>query len=119
MVTVAVGWFAGGIGPAVPHVEAGIVLSVVVLGLLVASGRRLALPLGIAGMVGFGFVHGLAHGVEIVGAASAGIGLVTATATLHGIGLALGIPLVRAERLRLATSAGVAIAVTGVLLPVL
>jgi len=113
---VAAGWATGGLGLAAPHVEGGLVLSVIALGLLVASGRRFAMGAGVSLMVAFGSLHGLAHGSEIAATAAAGTGLVAATASLHAAGVALGFALVRGRDFRLAPAAGLAIAFAGVAL---
>ncbi|MFZ4860266.1 MAG: HupE/UreJ family protein [Desulfuromonadaceae bacterium] len=68
--------------------------SVIILGLLVAFRVRLPVEAS-AGLVGlFAAFHGMAHGMEIPQTASPlvyGLGFVTATAMLHGIGLCLGL----------------------------
>lgn len=79
-------------GMALPFVEPGIVGSVVVLGAVVALGRRL--PAGAAlGLVAvFAVFHGQAHAVEMpAGAGIAGyaFGFAVATATLHAAGIGL------------------------------
>lgn len=73
--------------------EAGVAASVLALGALVAL--RLRLP-GWAAMLAVGLFasfHGFAHGLEMPQAASPwayGLGFLTATAGLQGLGLALG-----------------------------
>lgn len=88
---------AGGVlavaGLALPLVEVGIALSVVVLGAAVALGLRasVAVAMGVAGL--FAIFHGHAHGAEMPGDASGlayGIGFIIATAALHLGGLGLG-----------------------------
>lgn len=80
-------------GVTLPAVEAGITVSVLVLGLLIASAVRLPV-LGSTLLVGaFAVFHGHAHGAELPQAASValyGLGLMAATAALHGFGLGLG-----------------------------
>jgi urease accessory protein len=88
---------AGGFGMAgiqLPFAEAGIALSVIVLGLAVAF--RLNLPvLAAMALVGFFAVfHGYVHGAEMPAAASGlpyAAGFVGATALLHGVGVGLGL----------------------------
>jgi urease accessory protein len=80
-------------GMALPLVELGIALSVVVLGAAVAFGIRapVAVAMGIAGL--FAIFHGHAHGAEMPADASGlayGIGFAIATAALHLSGLGLG-----------------------------
>jgi urease accessory protein len=81
-------------GVRVPLAEAGIALSVIVLGLAVAV--RLELPrLAAIALVGFFAVfHGYVHGAEMPAAASGllyGLGFVAATVLLHTVGLGIGV----------------------------
>lgn len=78
-------------GIALAHAETGIALSVLVLGLLVATRRRWTLAAGMAIAAAFALFHGYAHGLEMPQAASPvlyGLGFVLATACLHGVGIA-------------------------------
>lgn len=83
-----------GLGAAAAAVEPAILASVMLLGAVVALALRapLALALPLVGL--FGLAHGAAHGVEMVGNGLAfGAAMLTATALLHGAGLALGLAL--------------------------
>jgi urease accessory protein len=85
---------AGMAGFGLPYVETGILLSVVVLGAIVAL--RVTMPVAAAmGLVAFFAVfHGYAHGAEMPDAASGmayGAGFVVATALLHALGVGLGL----------------------------
>lgn len=107
---------------ALPYVETGIAVSVIVLGLLVALQARLPMAWAMA-MVGlFGLYHGFAHGAEMPADASGlayGIGFLGATVALHlgGIGLGLGInSLGTRPAQRLGQAGGAAMAVVGVVL---
>ena len=89
----AVGGAMGVAGLPLPQVEAGIALSGVVLGLLVALTVRA--PLWIAGLVVglFAVFHGHAHGTELPGAANPyayAVGFVIGTGLLHLVGVGLG-----------------------------
>lgn len=99
-------------------VEAGILLSVLALGLLVALASRWALPLA-ALLVGlFALFHGAAHGLEMPLAASPwayGAGMLAATALLHVSGVLMGTKL-KAAYLRVA-GAAVSLVGIGMLLP--
>jgi urease accessory protein len=93
VVVMAAGGALGVAGVAVPLVEIGIALSVVVLGAAVALALRapVAVAMGIAGL--FAVFHGHAHGAEMPGDASGlayGVGFMVATALLHLGGLGLG-----------------------------
>jgi len=85
---------AGMGGMAVPFVEIGIALSVVVLGAIVAL--KIEVPVALAmGIVGFfAIFHGHAHGAEMPpdgGAAAYGLGFMAATALLHVAGIGIGL----------------------------
>jgi len=81
-------------GIPLPFSEAGISLSVIVLGLAVAF--RLSLPeLAAMALVGFfAMFHGHVHGAEMPAAASGvpyALGFVAATAMLHAMGVGIGL----------------------------
>lgn len=102
-----------------PFVEQGILLSVLLLGVLIAASVRLPLWLS-GGMVGlFALWHGYAHGAEMP-AASSGIGyalgFLLATALLHAIGIAFGLGMQRRAREYVIRAAGAGIALCGVYL---
>ncbi|MGI1660903.1 HupE/UreJ family protein [Palleronia sp. KMU-117] len=88
--------FGGAMGVAgmpLPAVEAGIALSGVILGLLVAFGARAPLWAAVAVVGGFAIFHGHAHGTELPEAASPyayALGFVVATGLLHLAGIAFG-----------------------------
>jgi urease accessory protein len=99
--TMTVAGFAGSTGVALPYVETGIVVSVVVLSAVALFG--VAMPVAAAmGLVGFFAVfHGYAHGLEMPETASGityGSGFVAATAMLHGVGIGLGLMIRQAGR---------------------
>ena len=113
-----VGALLGLRGLQLPAVEPMIAASLVVTGLLVVS--RLRLPgLAAAFVVGvFALFHGLAHGYELAGGASALqtlSGMLAATLLLHATGLALGGSL-RSANVWLPRLAGASVAVLGVAL---
>lgn len=93
-VIMAFGGAAGVVGAPLPFVEAGIALSSIVLGLLIAFAVRAPLWLA-AIIVGFFAVfHGHAHGTELPQASNAmsfAIGFVLATGLLHLLGIGLGV----------------------------
>lgn len=97
-----------------PHVEATLALSVLVLGLLIATRRQWSVPLGMAIAAVFALFHGYAHGLEMPQTVSPvfyALGFALATACLHGIGVAGSLFGRHAMRL-----AGVGIAAAGVAL---
>lgn len=108
-------------GDGVPFVEAGIALSVVIFGALVAA--RVRLPVGVAmAVVGsLAVFHGHAHGAEMPADASGalyGLGFVVATASLHAAGVIAGLGFARlaSPTHRHARAVGAAIAAVGVVL---
>jgi len=114
MTMMALGGTLGIPGVGMPYLELGIGLSVVMLGaaLALALAPPLAVAMALAGL--FAIFHGMAHGAEMPGTASAlayGLGFITATAMLHAIGIALG--LLAARKRRVSQFAGGAMAVAG------
>lgn len=86
-------------GIALPMVETGIALSVLLLGLAVALRLAPATAAAMAVVGLFALFHGHAHGAEMPAAASAlpyALGFVLATALLHAAGLAAGLGFGRA-----------------------
>jgi urease accessory protein len=101
-------------GVALPQVEAAIALSVLVMGLLIATRRQWAVTAGMALAASFALFHGYAHGLEMPLAASPalyGLGFVLATLGLHGLGIAGSLAGRRAVQL-----AGAGIAAAGLAL---
>ncbi|MCW8130274.1 MAG: HupE/UreJ family protein [Planctomycetota bacterium] len=87
-------------GVPLPLVEAGILASVLVLGLLVAGAAKLPLYASLPLVAFFALFHGHAHGAELAAGASGwsyALGFVAATAALHAVGLGLGWALKRAS----------------------
>jgi urease accessory protein len=96
----ALAGLAGMAGVEIPMTEAGIALSVVVLGAAIAL--RLAMPVAAAmGLVAlFAVFHGYAHGTEMPETASGlmyGLGFVIATAALHAVGIGLGLSVAKLD----------------------
>lgn len=114
----AVGGVLGMAGIELPALEAGIALSIVVLGAMVAFGVRapVAVAMGLVGL--FALFHGQAHGAEMPAAASAlgyAAGFMLSMALLHAVGVAAGFGMGRisAPAVRMA---GAAASVAGVVL---
>lgn len=89
----AFGAALGLMGVALPAVEAGIALSGVVLGLIIAVALRAPVAVAAAIVGGFAVFHGHAHGTELpggVGVWGYALGFLMGTGLLHlaGIGLA-------------------------------
>ena len=114
-----VGGELGMAGVRLPFVEPGIVLSLVVLGLLVATAARLPLSISVLIVALFAVVHGYAHGAEIPTAASGvtyAAGFMLATFCLLAAGLGFGLAMQRMQSSQVVRVAGAAIAVCGVYL---
>lgn len=115
------GGLLGMAGVAAPMVEAGILASVVVLGILVLVAARLPVLAGAALVAAFALLHGHAHGAELPGDAAAvtyAAGFALATALLHAIGLGVAHLAGSARGRLLVRGAGALIAAAGVALAV-
>ncbi|MEM9732407.1 MAG: HupE/UreJ family protein [Pseudomonadota bacterium] len=112
----AIGGALGILGMPLPMVEAGIALSGVVLGLLIAFAARA--PLWVAAVIVgvFAIFHGHAHGTEFPDEFNAygyAIGFVIGTGLLHLVGIGLGV-LTKSDMGKMAVRAmGAIIAVIG------
>ncbi len=94
----AVGGALGMMGIAVPFVETGIALSVIVLGAVIAFNIRAPVAAAAAVVGLFAIFHGHAHGAEMPAAAGGmayAAGFLIATAVLHIAGIAMGYALAR------------------------
>jgi urease accessory protein len=105
-------------GIALPGVEAGIALSVLILGLAVAFAARPPLAAAMVVTATFAIFHGYAHGAEMGdGAASAyAAGMLLATALLHGAGLVAALLSQQIATPVLTRAAGAVVAVAGVVI---
>ncbi|MFN3622448.1 MAG: HupE/UreJ family protein [Hyphomicrobium sp.] len=106
---------AGYLGLRLPMVEAGIALSVLLLGLMIVARVELPLAVGAVVVALFAIYHGHAHGSEATGTILAYMaGFAAATALLHVAGIGLGAAM---TRMRIAAvTTGAAISATGVYL---
>jgi urease accessory protein len=90
----AIGGAAGIVGLPLPGTEFIVACSVIVLGILVATGLRLSLPFALIIIGIFAFAHGHAHGSEMPNSADAlafSVGFVIATGLLHALGICIGL----------------------------
>ena len=90
----AIGGAMGIAGAALPPVEIGIAVSVLVLGALIAGAVRAPIWLACSLVAGFAIFHGFAHGQELPSAADPigySVGFVLSTGLLHLVGIALGL----------------------------
>jgi urease accessory protein len=100
VVTMAVAGIAGMAGLALPYVEAGIALSILVLGAAIALDTTMPVAAAMGLVAFFAVFHGHAHGTEMPETMSGlayGAGFVAATAALHALGIGLGLVIGRSE----------------------
>jgi urease accessory protein len=115
------GGVLGFAGVPVPFIEQGILLSVLILGVLIAGALKLPLVYSALIVGFFAIFHGFAHGAEMpvaIAAASYTAGFALATATLHLAGMGLGMYMSRINLPAVSRFAGGAIALSGVYLAV-
>ena len=106
-------------GMALPFVEQGIVVSVLILGILIAAAWSLPLAASMVLVGLFALFHGYAHGVEIPAMASGlayGSGFVAATVSLLLLGVGLGLAAKRLSGEKMVRYAGAAVVACGLYL---
>ncbi len=89
-------------GFALPHVEAGIALSILVLGAAIAFETTMPVAAAMALVAFFAVFHGYAHGAEMpetLSGVAYGGGFLAATAALHAAGIGLGLLIGRGSEL--------------------
>jgi urease accessory protein len=114
-----VGGILGITGVTLPLVEPGIATSVLVLGMLVATAKRLSISAGSVLIAVFALLHGHAHGSEMPATTSGleyALGFLCATALLYSVGLAIGLTAKKTDAWQFIRLAGGAIALFGVYL---
>lgn len=112
----AIGGALGIAGVALPPVEIGIAVSVLVLGGFIAGAVRAPIWLACSLVAGFAIFHGFAHGEELPSAADPigySVGFVLSTGLLHLAGIALGLLNGVPGGLWLTRGAGALIAISG------
>lgn len=113
------GGVLGASGVAIPFVEKGIIMSVLILGILIIASVRMPVIMGmiVAGL--FALCHGHAHGTEIPATAS-GLafiaGFAICTMMLHASGIGLGYTLANVTKARIVRFAGVPILIAGLVM---
>jgi len=113
------GYILGISGLSLPFVEEGIITSVLILGVLIATAARLPLATGMIIVAFFAVFHGHAHGTEMPFSASGlayGAGFAVSTALLHVSGIVTGLLFRRSAGAKLIRYSGAAIALAGVYL---
>jgi urease accessory protein len=104
---------------AIPFVEPGIAISVLILGVFIAAAIKLPLSISAAIVGLFAIAHGYAHGAEIAATASGLtyiLGFIADTILLHATGISVGLALQRLHSSQPVRYAGAAVAICGVLL---
>ncbi|NOQ52248.1 MAG: hypothetical protein GQ578_08560 [Desulfuromonadaceae bacterium] len=119
VIVMILGGILGISGIPAPYVEEGILLSVLVLGILIATAFKF--PLAISALIVgiFAVFHGHAHGTEMplaIGGLSYSIGFSIATVLLHAFGIAIGVALQKLNIEKVVRFAGGAIAISGIYL---
>src|SRR4051812_22742215 len=111
LVTMMAGVGLGAAHFPLPMVEAGILASVLTLGLLTSMAVRTPLWASMAIAGAFALFHGHAHGLEMSASAGSltGVGFLAATALLQGLAIGAGSLVVQAARIRALRWAGAAI----------
>ncbi len=115
----AIGSALGLSGFALPFVEEGILVSVLLFGALIAAAARMPMAFSIGLVALFALFHGNAHGAEMsanVSAVEYTVGFCLATAILHATGVAAGLLSLSLKAKRLVRIGGLAIVAAGLLL---
>jgi urease accessory protein len=113
----AAGGLLGMAGFTIPHVETGIALSVLALGLVITLALRPPEAIALLLIAIFAIFHGYAHGIEMPSAADPaayGAGFVAATGLIHVAGIGIGLTLGRLWNGQLSRGIGGLIAAAGV-----
>ena len=95
-------------------IEGGILMSLLVLGVLIAAAIRLPLTVSLALVGFFALFHGYAHGAEMprsVSGLNYALGFMLSTAVLHGVGI--GMAMLLAKHVQWLRLAGASIALFG------
>ena len=112
----ALGGLLGMNGVHIPYAESGILMSLLVLGVLIAAAIRLPLAASAATVGIFALCHGYAHGIEMPRNASGmsyALGFMLSTVTLHMAGIGMAALLAIAGRPQWLRLAGASIALFG------
>jgi urease accessory protein len=108
-------------GVTLPLVEAGVLASVLVLGVLITASLSVPAAVGSLLVAAFAVFHGHAHGTEMplaLGGLAYSAGFAAATAFLHASGITAGVLLKALGLRKVARAAGALIVVAGIFLTV-
>jgi len=118
VLVMTIGAALGMSGVSIPLVEPGIAISVLILGIFVATAVRLPLAISAAIVGLFALFHGHAHGAEIPATASGltyTVGFIAATNFLHATAISVSLAAHRLHSSQPIRYAGAVIAVRGLL----
>lgn len=116
VVVMTLGGIGGMIAFPLAYAELGIIISLLVLGILLAAAVRLPLMLSVLVVGVFAFCHGYAHGVEMpqnVSGMTYSLGFITATALLHACGIGIAVLFAHLGRVHWLQPAGMAVTLYG------
>ncbi|MFT6985330.1 MAG: urease accessory protein [Psychromonas sp.] len=119
VVVMILGGILGFSGVRVPFIEEGILVSVLILGVLIAGAFKLPLAYSVLIVGVFAIFHGNAHGAEMPATAIAALyiaGFALATAALHLAGIGLAVLMQKTNMQTVNRFAGGAIALSGIYL---
>ncbi|MFT3931776.1 MAG: HupE/UreJ family protein [Spongiibacteraceae bacterium] len=87
----AIGWLSAVAGLTFGAIESGIAAGLIALGVMFLLQITMPFAIQLSVVAIFAALHGLAHGTELSGSApiATGIGMLAATALLHGLGLVI------------------------------
>ena len=102
MAALAISAAAGAAGVALPYLEHLVSLSVILFGGMLLAVRRIPMPAGLALIAAAASLHGIAHGAETPAGGFAGyaLGFLATTALLHAGGLSAGMLIRRVMQAR-------------------
>jgi urease accessory protein len=121
VIVMAAGGALGMLGVPIPGIEQGILVSLLVLGLLIAASLRLPTEAGVLIAAVFAVFHGHAHGTEMspeFGGLAYGAGFAIASAVLHAAGVGMGFVFDKMNVRIAARIAGAFIAASGIYLAI-
>lgn len=105
------------LGANIFFVKIGILLSLVILGVLIATSIKMPLTISVGIVGAFALFHGHSHGSEMLSAGSSftyGVGFLTATVLLHMIGFVIGYSFKKWESEMVVRVAGAFVALFGI-----
>ena len=121
VIALVLGGALGLSGIVLPFIESGIIASVLILGVMIATASKLPLVVSSSIVAIFAIFHGSAHGAEMPASISAAwyaIGFAMASALLHFSGMGIGSLLKKDKKLIISRVTGSVITLLGVYLAI-